>query len=245
MFRRDRDNPTGDVRSLGLTPDEAVDALLDREIAPADLPTALALIASDPAASARLERMRSMFDDLRAPVEAPDLSRRVLGEVGRRRRWMTPGLQHVVTAGRLALAASLLATVATTLVLERMHPDAAVFGGPEATPLASVVDAGRQEARLGLEQVGGLLDRSFPGAGAEGQGMFLLGTLEPLDAAGRLMRLSPVPASAPTVWAVSSTEGVPVDLTGRDCTWGTRTAPAPAEAASSEETRWVLLPRGR
>jgi hypothetical protein len=243
MFRRDRDNQAADTRPLGLTPDEAVDALLDREIAPADLPAALALIASDAAASARLERMRSMFDDLRAPVEAPDVSRRVLGEVGRRRRWMTPGLQRVVTTGRVALAASVLATVATTLVLERMHPNAAVFGGPEATPLASVVDAGRQEARMGLEQVGGLLDRSFLGARADGQGVFLLGTLEPLDAAGRLVRLSPATAPAPNAWSAVTNEGVPVDLTGRDCTW--RSRPAPAEAASSEETRWVLLPRGR
>lgn len=240
--RRLHPDPSGAAQrgALGMTPDEAVDALLDREIAPADLPEALALIAGDRDASERLERMRAMFDDLRAPVGGPDVSRLVLGEVGRRRRWLTPGLQRAVSAGRLALAACLLAGVATTLVVERLNPDALVFGGPQPTPLASVVDAGRQDAAIGIRQVGGLLDTSFLAHGREGGSAFVLGTLEPIDASGRILRFGPAHDPQPRV-----VDGLVIDLTGRDCSRSARPGGAPAEGVTNEETRWVLLPRSR
>lgn len=244
MGLRRRSHPDASVaarsNALGMTAQEAVDALLDREIAPADLPEAMALIASDRAASERLERMRSMFDDLRAPAHAPDVSGRVLSEVGARRRWLTPGLQRVVSAGRLALAACLLAAVAATLMAERVHPDAMLFGGPQPTPLASVVDAGRQEAAIGIQQVNGLLARPmFRGENDSAQAI-AIGTLEPVDASGRILRLSVSPAPVAT-----TVEGLIIDLTGRDCARLVRQAPAAGEGAASEEARWVLLPRSR
>jgi len=250
MFRRDRSNPdlrlTGEPRSLGMTPDEAVDALLDREIAPAELPEALALIAGDPEASARLEAMRSMFDELRAPVEAPDLSDRILGDVGRRRRWLTPGLQRVVTVGRVAIAACVLAAIGATLAVERANPNAAIFGGPEPTPLTSVVDATRHEASIGLRQVGGLFDRAVPAPDSPDRSVFLLGAVESTDAAGRLLRLCPeAERKALSCRSDEPEDAIIVDLTGRDRAWRVGAAPAAPDAVPTEATRWVLLPRNR
>lgn len=248
MFRRDRTNP--DLRLVGerpldMTPDEAVDALLDREIAPADLPAALALIESDAKASARLEAMRSMFDELRAPAPGPDLAGAILGEVGRRRRWLTPGLQRVVTAGRVAIAACVLAAIGATLAVERANPNAAIFGGPEATPLTSVVDATRHEASIGLRQVGGLFERATPAPESPNQSVFLLGTVESQDAAGRLLRLCPSPEQATACRSEAPEDAIVVDLTGRDRAWRAGEAPASPDGVPTEATRWVLLPRNR
>lgn len=243
MFPRRGANPNRhDAASAlppGMTAQQAVDALLDREIPPAGLQEAMDLIAGDPAASARLERMRSMFDDLREPTGAPDLSQRVLEEVGMRRRWLPPTLQRLVAGGRLAIAACLLAAVAATLVVQRVHPDAMLFGEPAPTPLTSMMNAGRQEATMGIQRVGGMFD-----------GVFLLRASES-DAAAHLKGLSPADedecaaARACRERRLRERDALVLDLTGREQRWSGASATVQAEPAAVEATRWVILPRNR
>jgi hypothetical protein len=152
-----------------MSPDQLVDAVLDREVPHDAMGAVMARIASDPAASARLASMTGMFDALRAPVGTPDLTRAVIGEVGRRRRWLAPALQRAVGAGRLAIAAALLCALAVGLVAQRAAPESGLFSADRATPLANVVEASQAETTAGIRNVAGMLD-AVRGRGANEAG---------------------------------------------------------------------------
>jgi hypothetical protein len=140
----------------GLDAEALVESLLDREIPVEDLASAEAAIESNTTARAKLDSYRKMLDSLRTPIETPDLTETILQEVGRRRRWLAPSWQRVVTSGRLALAASLLAACAVVLVVQRANPEAAIFAD-RATPLTDVVRSSTTEASAGLLSVGSVL----------------------------------------------------------------------------------------
>jgi negative regulator of sigma E activity len=133
-----------------------VDALMDREVPIDELASCEESIAQDRVASETLDSYRAMFDGLRRPVDTPDMAESILREVGRRRRWMAPSWQRIVTTGRLAMAASLLAACAVVLLVQRTNPDATVFAD-RATPLSDVVHTSQTEANAGLVSVGSVI----------------------------------------------------------------------------------------
>ncbi len=80
------------------------------------------------------EHLRSLPDD----ALMPDMTNRILGEVGRRRGWVGRSQRRMLVAARLLIGGAALGVVAGTLLLQRHAPTNFVVEQP-AQPLGSLV----------------------------------------------------------------------------------------------------------
>ncbi|MCB9847667.1 MAG: hypothetical protein H6814_04565 [Phycisphaeraceae bacterium] len=143
----------------GSKPRPSVDAYFDRELCPDTIESLLDSMRRSRTERQRFDDTQSMLDDLRAPIDAPDVSCRILGEVGERRGWLTTGQRRMVFVGRLATAACLLLVVSGLLLVRRNNPQA--FRAADATgPVSGVVAATGSEAEAGIRAIGDQL-RTF------------------------------------------------------------------------------------
>ncbi len=118
----------------------SVDAFFDRELNPDSIESLLNSMRTSRAQKQQFDDTQSMLDDLRSPVDAPDLSGKVLGELAERRGWLSTGQRRMVFAGRLATAACLLLVVTGLLLVRRDNPEA--FQSTQvAGPVTEVVEA--------------------------------------------------------------------------------------------------------
>ncbi len=122
MKRQDETNPNASHQL-----EELLNAYFDRELPPEEEAALARLLEQDARAARFFGESESAIDALRSPVKAPDLSSRILTEVGRRRGWLGARLQRFVAVGRVAIAACLLLALAVTLTAKRFAPDAAIF----------------------------------------------------------------------------------------------------------------------
>jgi len=118
----------------------SVDAFFDRELTPDSIESLLDSMRQSRAQKRQFDDTQSMLDDLRTPVEAPDFSGKVLGELSDRRGWLSTGQRRMVFAGRLATAACLLLVVTGLLLVRRDNPEA-FQGAQVAGPVTEVVEA--------------------------------------------------------------------------------------------------------
>jgi len=140
-MRPDRSQPDNPNDS---TPN--VDSYFDRELTPESIESLFDSMNQSRAQRDQFDDTQSMLDDLRNPVEAPDFSGQVLGEVGQRRGWLSSKGRRMVFVGRLATAACLLLVVSGLLLVRRNNPEAfqpATTSGPVSEFVeASGVEAG-------------------------------------------------------------------------------------------------------
>jgi len=135
------------------TPHPSVDAYFDRELTPDSIESLLGSLDRSPGQRQQFDDTQSLLDDLRTPMAAPDVSGRILGEVGDRRGWLSTGQRRLVSGGRLATAACLLLVVTGLLVVRRNNPE--VFRAADNTgPVSEIVDAGGSEAGAGFRAIG-------------------------------------------------------------------------------------------
>jgi len=135
------------------TPSPDVDEFFDRALTPDAIESLLSAMDNTPSERVRFDETQSMLDDLRAPVQAPDLSGEVLAAVGDRRGWLSTGQRRLVFAGRLATAACLLLVVVGMLVMRRHSPEAfnaSQIGGP----VSEMVETSGAHASAGLQVIG-------------------------------------------------------------------------------------------
>ena len=143
-------NPDASTPQSGPLP--SVDAYFDRELTPDSIESLLTSLRRSRAERRKFDDTQSMLDDLRTPIQAPDVTAGILGEVGDRRGWLSSGQRRLVFAGRLATAACLLLVVTGLLVIRRNNPEA--FRTADATgPVSEVVEAGGSEAGAGLRAI--------------------------------------------------------------------------------------------
>lgn len=133
-------------------PDELIDALLDGEL---DAKAQMRLYQSlnrDLKKCEDLVRTRRLITMLRAQPEAPDLTDAVMARVAARRPFLSGRVRRLVTAGRLACAASLLLGLLGVAVAHRAWPDAMRLA-PVAQPVGDVLRAGQAEASAGVQSL--------------------------------------------------------------------------------------------
>jgi hypothetical protein len=134
--------------------DEVVNAFFDRELTDGASEVFFSKLRSDLPRCAEVARMQRAISLLREPIEAPDVSARVLAEVHRRRRFIPESLRRFVTAGRLAAAGVALAGVLGLFVVERVSPGALRLS-PRPRPVSEVVQHAAQDAVQGVSGLAG------------------------------------------------------------------------------------------
>ena len=91
-------------------PDHLIDSLLDGDLPEPNRRRVFERVRADMSACQDLASQQRCIDMLSQPIEAPDLTGRILGESDRRRFFLPSRLRRVVTAGRAAAAAGVLVT---------------------------------------------------------------------------------------------------------------------------------------
>lgn len=134
--------------------DDVVDAFFDRELTEGARDQLFARLRADLPRCAEVAQTQRMVSMLREPVEGPDVSGRVLGELSRRRRFLPARLRKVVTTGRLVGVGVGLAAVLTIAVIDRMSPGT-LRVTDEPRPVSGVVASSAEEMKRGMSQLAG------------------------------------------------------------------------------------------
>jgi hypothetical protein len=137
-------------------PEEMVDAFFDRELTEGARDRLFSQLRSDLPRCADVAQTQRIISMLREPVEAPDVSGRVLAELSRRRRFLPERLRRMVTTGRLVAAGVGLAAVLTVAVIDRLSPGTLRLT-VEPRPVGGVVASSSEEARQNMAHLTGAL----------------------------------------------------------------------------------------
>lgn len=154
--------PTNPSRDDGVKPDaessrfseadRLLDAWFDREADERSGSRLRDAMRRDPALTEEFARTQRMLSMLKRPVASPDVSKAVLSRVGRRRVFLPAKFRRLVTSGRAAMAAALLAGLLTVALIHRASPDALAIV-PRSTPVARVMDASHEDLAQGARQL--------------------------------------------------------------------------------------------
>lgn len=136
----------------GAIPDELIDALLDGELDGAAQARLFRGLRHDLKRCEQVARTRRLISMLREQPESPDLTGAVMARVAARRPFLPERWRRMVTAGRMACAASLLLGLLGVSVAHRAWPDAMRLA-PVAQPVGDVLRAGQAEASAGVQTI--------------------------------------------------------------------------------------------
>lgn len=169
-MRRDRgDNPGGERRVSR----EEIDRLFDRELSPETRRELVGRLRQDRESLDEVIETRRLVEMLRAPVEAPDLTGRVLAGVQHRRGFLSSRLRKRVRQGRAAVAASVLLGLFSVAVAHRLNPGLFRLHAT-ATPVADLGEAVRQDSIDGGQRLANAvrmlteIESAEPGVAAAG-----------------------------------------------------------------------------
>jgi hypothetical protein len=140
--RRGQTPPAGATEKI---PQELVDRFFDRELDEGSRERFFGMLRADLSRCAEVAKTQRLISMLREPVEAPDLSGRILDRIGERRGFLPPALRRMVKGGRLAVAACLLFGILGFAVGRRYAPDFFRLT-PEEQPVTQVIESGTSEA---------------------------------------------------------------------------------------------------
>lgn len=132
----------------GRIPESLIDAAIDGELDPQLQQQIGDALRYDPARRQEMHETRDAINALRMPVEMPDLSDRVLDRANRHRRFIPRKLRQQVRAGRVAMAALLLAGLLGIAALQRAYPRLTTIAS-QHTPVKDLEQAvGKDSAQL-------------------------------------------------------------------------------------------------
>jgi len=94
---------------------------------------------------------------LKQPVDSIDVTDVVLQRVHARRAFLPRQLRSMIRAGRLGMAAVLLLSISSVVLLQRYNPGAIRLTAPDA-PLSAVLEQSEQDTTAGLDTLSGGLD---------------------------------------------------------------------------------------
>lgn len=152
-------------------------------------------------AAKNVARTRWLIESLRKRPAAPDLTNRILADVGSRRPWASARVSRIVTIGRIAASFALLAALTGALVTRRMAPEL-VMPGATGGPLTNLVEHGGVEVADGVRTVLGVVRTFRPiSVGGAEAGAY---TVADRRAEPRL--------AAPTVWIDGEITHVPTPI---------------------------------
>ncbi|HZW08658.1 MAG TPA: hypothetical protein VFF69_02035 [Phycisphaerales bacterium] len=130
--------------------EQLIHDLLDGALAHEASRRAYEQLRGDAAACEDLARIRYAVTRLSSPIAAPDLSQTILRQVDTRRRFLSRRNRGLVTAGRLGVAAGVVAAVGLASFVKRSLPELQL--AESAAPVSRVVEtaegAAREQTRL-------------------------------------------------------------------------------------------------
>jgi hypothetical protein len=182
MTDRDANFEPGSAPAI---PDEMVEAFFDREMTEGASDEFFVRLRSNLPRCAEVARMQRAISLLREPIEAPDVSDRVLATLSRRRRFLPERFRKMVTAGRLIAAGIALAAVLGIAVVDRVAPGFLRLSDPPR-PVTDVVSSTAEE---GAAQLASALSGATPSAA--GKKVFLVGGLKPGVTSAKLLPQNP------------------------------------------------------
>jgi hypothetical protein len=176
MIDRQASHPSNEPIS-----DDLVNAFFDRELTEGASDEFFSKLRSNLPRCAEVARTQRAISLLREPIEAPDVSGRVLATLASRRRFLPERLRRMVTAGRLLAAGIALAAVAGIAVVDRVAPGfLRLTQSPQ--PVTDVVTRTAEEARHSAAQLASAMN-GLRGSGADGSAakkkVFLIEGLKP------------------------------------------------------------------
>ena len=160
----------------GRIPESLIDAAMDGELDPQIQKEIGSALQYDPIRRQEFHDTRDAINALRMPIDAPDLSDRVLARAHRHRRFIPRKLRQQVRAGRVAMAALLLTTMLGVATLQRAYPRLTTLGA-QPTPVANIESAVGQSGNQIAETLTGDL-HSFQDCMTEPVRGLLAGSLE-------------------------------------------------------------------
>lgn len=132
-----------------------IDALLDGTLPPRDCRELFESLRGDPAGARDLAELRDTASRLSVAPDAPDLASCILARSHARRGFLSRRARRVLTFGRAAALAGVLAGIGVMAYVERHVPEARLANDP--APVANVADA----AALGVDAGEGLIDSAL------------------------------------------------------------------------------------
>lgn len=118
--------------------DALLDAFFDKELSVDDSSDLFKGLRTSPKKAREFASTRRFVEELRRPVDAPDLTRDILAKVHAKRPWLRDRDVWGVRLGRLGLVAMLLLVLGGVLLQRRATPDAPVWNAGPA-PLTDLV----------------------------------------------------------------------------------------------------------
>lgn len=143
----------------GAVPPELVDAYFDGELDAAARADFHRRLGEDLAACREVVETRRIISELRAPVETPDLTPAIMARL--HRGFLPARVRRMVSAGRVAVAATLLLALVGYGLAKRWQPG--IFEPARTSPVTEVVRSSERDAAAGARQVRGVLMRARPG----------------------------------------------------------------------------------
>lgn len=135
-------SPEGPAGGAGRIDDARLDALLhaffDKELDVEDSSDLFKGLRKSPRKAREFAETRRFVEELRRPVDAPDMTRDILAQVHAKRPWLRDRDVWGVRLGRLGLVAMLLLVLGGVLLQRRATPDAPVWNAG-AAPLTELV----------------------------------------------------------------------------------------------------------
>ncbi len=118
--------------------DALIDAFFDKDLGAEQSGSLFKGLRSNPRKAREFAETRRFVEELRVPVDGPDLTADILGSVHAQRPWLRDRDVWGVRLGRLGLVAMLLLVLGGVLLQRRATPDAAVWNAGPA-PLTELV----------------------------------------------------------------------------------------------------------
>lgn len=143
MSRSRRDHPDLRDDSPGRIPESLIDAAMDGELDSEIQKEIGRALQYDPVRKQEFHDTRDAINALRMPVDAPDLSDRVLDRANRHRRFIPRKLRQQVRTGRVVMAGVLLTMMLGVAGLQRTFPRLTTFGA-QSTPVSDIEQAVEQ-----------------------------------------------------------------------------------------------------
>ena len=138
-------NPTDPTGRPGSVSREELDRLFDREM-PADERRRLSSrLRREPDRLDEVIDTRRAINSLRAPLKSPDLTDAVLGQVSKRRGFLSANLRRRVRTGRWAVAAMFVLSLGVVALAHRALPGRLDLT-PGPTPVSDLSDAVRKDS---------------------------------------------------------------------------------------------------
>ena len=142
----------GNKANVERIPDELVEQFFDRELDEGSREKLFAMMRDDLPRCAEVAKTQRLISMLREPVEAPDLTDRIMSRMEQRHAFLPERLRRMVKAGRLAAAAFLLFAVLGVALVDRYRPETfRLVKAPQ--PLSGVIESGRADAAASAKQL--------------------------------------------------------------------------------------------